>query len=251
MLSRIWYQIGRGVVFLYAQLLLQMDIHRKAPLPQGPAILVANHPSLIDPAILTILGPAQMRILILDTLFKVPMFGRSLRWSGHIPVVCGSGQAALEAAQASLKAGRTVVVFPEGVISPTGGGFHRPHTGMARLALSMGVPVIPVGISLDPAQIRRIHTHVDGKPEVATWYFHGPYAITVGEPLLFSGDAENRECVSRVTEQIMQRIHLLSYESSQRILAREARLNPAFVVWRAAWQFAHRSLNAVTGLRLG
>jgi 1-acyl-sn-glycerol-3-phosphate acyltransferase len=251
MLSRIWYQIGRAAVSLYAQLLLQMDIHRKAPLPAGPVILVANHPSFIDPAILTILSATQVRILILDTVFKIPIFGRSLRWSGHIPVVCGSGQAALEEAQASLKAGRTVLVFPEGVISPPGGAFHKPHTGMARLALSMRVPVIPVGISIDQAHIHTIHIQVDGKPEIGVWYLGGPYAITVGDPLSFSGEVTDRERVFQVTEQIMHHIRLLTFESSQRILARETRLHPAVVVWRAVWQFAHRSLDAVTGLRLG
>ncbi len=56
---------------------------------------------------------------------------------------------------------------------------------VARLALSTGAPVIPVGIGLDRARIHLIETLVDGAIEVGTWYFGGPYAMTVGEPLHF------------------------------------------------------------------
>jgi 1-acyl-sn-glycerol-3-phosphate acyltransferase len=227
-----------------------MDVTRHAPFPPGPAILVANHPSMIDPAIVTLLAPCQMRILILDTLFKVPFFGRSLRWSGHIPVVCGQGRAALEQARACLKAGQTVVVFPEGVISTPGERFHPPHSGMARLALETQTPVIPLGIALDPNQIRLIHTKVKGNQEVATWYFTGPYAISMGDPLLFSGSADDRLRVSEVTGLIMQRIGQLTTESSLRIRTRSSYSHPAVAGLRSLWQLVYRSIYSLAGAKI-
>ncbi len=106
--------------------------------------------------------------MIDDRLFKVPVFGACLRRMGHVPVVPGEGHTAVEAAQALLKAGRTVAIFPEGAISPLDGGFHQPRTGAARLALSTGVPVIPVGVYLDRSHIRRFETSIDGTPAVGT-----------------------------------------------------------------------------------
>jgi 1-acyl-sn-glycerol-3-phosphate acyltransferase len=110
-----------------------------------------------------------------------------------------------------------VAIFPEGAISPADGGFHKPHSGVARLAVSTGAPVIPVGIGLQWKRIRRIETEVDGKPEVVTWYPSGPYAMTVGRPTQFSGDIGDWAYVRSVAEQIMQCITHLSGVSSQRL----------------------------------
>jgi 1-acyl-sn-glycerol-3-phosphate acyltransferase len=205
---------------------------------------------MVDPALVTLLDTRQMRILILDTLFKVPLFGRSLHWSGHIPVVCSQGQAALAAAVDSLRDGKTVVVFPEGKISPAGGGCHPAHTGMARLALAMDLPIVPVGIALNPARIRLIHTHVDGKRETGTWYFSGPYALSVGKPMRFSGDPADRERVQQVTTEIMQSIDQLALDSRLRIEAMQHPDSAVVSGARAAWQFVYRSLNALAGAKL-
>ncbi len=250
MVERIWYEIGKGLVHLFGHIMLQIDIHRRAPVPKGPVILAANHPSIIDPALITILTPTQVSILIIDTLFKVPLFGRSLRLSGHIPVVCGGGQEALEQARQALEEGKSVAVFPEGVISPMSGGFHKPRTGIARLALSTGLPVVPVGIHLDPAQIRVIHSRVDGKEETGTWYFSGPYAMTVGEPMVFKGEVEDREYVRQVTGRVMQRIIQLSSESAMRIHTREKPERLVMAGVHAVWQMVYRYVGALASIRI-
>jgi hypothetical protein len=68
-------------------------------------------------------------------VFQVPLLGAYLKRAGHIPVEAGKGQEAIDAAVALLKKGHTVVIFPEGVISPLEGGFHEARTGVARIAL--------------------------------------------------------------------------------------------------------------------
>lgn len=217
MFQRFWYGIGRFIVAVFARVALKMNIVWKTARPAGPVILVANHPSTTDPALITTLVPQQTSILIKSVLFKVPLFGRSLRMSGHIPVFEGGGQAALDEAEILLRAGRTIVIFPEGEISPLEGGFKRPRTGAARLALSTGATVIPVGIGLDPACMQIIETQVEGETEPGTWYFHGPYAMTVGEPMVFNGSPENRDLVREVSQQIMGQIITLARESSDRL----------------------------------
>jgi 1-acyl-sn-glycerol-3-phosphate acyltransferase len=194
-----------------------MDVVRHAPLPDGPKIISANHPSTTDPFLILTLASEQVSILISETLFKVPLFGRYLRQAGHVPVVPGNGRAAFEKARQLLDAGRTVAVFPEGAISPLDGGFHRPHTGAARLSLITGTPVIPIGIHLQRERMRLIETVVDGKPEVGTWYLRGPYAMTVGNPMRFTGDVEDRAYVRSASERTMQHIAHLAHQSARRI----------------------------------
>src|SRR5512144_1984932 len=97
MLQNTWYQMGRSIVDLYVRFVLKADIHQPTPLPKGAKIIAVNHPSTSDPAFVTVLTREQSTILIKETLFNVPLFGRSLRMAGHVPVVAGNGRAALEA----------------------------------------------------------------------------------------------------------------------------------------------------------
>jgi 1-acyl-sn-glycerol-3-phosphate acyltransferase len=114
-----------------------------------------------------------------------------------------------------LASGRSVVIFPEGSISPAD-GFAPVRSGVARLALQSGVPVVPVGIHLHDENCRRVPTVLEGKPDIITWYLHGPYSITIGKPLHFQGDANNRPLVKRIAENVMEQIRTLSHESRLR-----------------------------------
>jgi 1-acyl-sn-glycerol-3-phosphate acyltransferase len=222
MLQQAWYSLGRIAVASYAQLMLKMDISWHTPLPGGPKIIAANHPTTADPVWITRLTSEPMHILITEMCFRVPLVGRSLRMAGHVPVVDGNGRAAFEEAIKLLKDGRTVTIFPEGALSPLDGGVHAPHTGVARLALITGAPVIPVGIHLQRERIRFVETTVDGKTETARWYLRGPYAVTVGEPMRLDGAVEDRTYVRSASECIMQRLAQLARESARRMQIPEA-----------------------------
>jgi len=199
-----------------------MDISRPAPLPAGPKIIAANHPTTTDPFYVTLLTSEPVHILITEMCFHIPVVGQSLRLAGHVPVVDGSGRTALQRAVLLLRSGQTVVVFPEGALSPADGSVHRSHTGVARMALMAGVPVIPVGISMDWRRIWHVDTTVRDKTETARWYLRGPYAMTVGEPMCFAGDVEDRVYVRSVSERIMQHITLLARESARRLMVSPA-----------------------------
>ena len=218
MAHKSWYFLGRQIVKSYASLLFVPDIVYHAPIPPGPKILVVNHPCTVDPFMLTLLVPDHVSTLILDTLFKIPVVGQSLRFSEQIRVDSENGKPAMEKALKYVREGRTLGVFPEGAISPFEGGYQRAHSGAARLALASGATVIPVGIHLDPRYIRLAYTKVKGKSELGTWYTHGPYAMTAGKPVVFCGDPDDRQTVASVTTQIMQLIAEMDQESAQRIL---------------------------------
>ena len=145
--QRVLHLVSMTMVRVYAWLMLRMDVFWQAPFPAGPKLIVANHPSTTDPFYLGLLSHQPISLLIIESLFLIPVFGAFLRWSGHIPVVPGKGRAAFDAAHRRLLRGRSVAIFPEGDLSPAEGGCCRPRTGAARLALLTGVPIIPVGVT--------------------------------------------------------------------------------------------------------
>ena len=221
MIEKVFNGAGRQVAGLYGKALLKVDVEWQAPLPPGPKIIAANHPTTTDPFLLMGLIGEPMSILITESCFKLPGLGAFLRAAGHVPVVSGSGKAALDEGIRLLRAGRTVGIFPEGVLSPLDqldrGGCYAPHTGVARLALATGAPVIPVGISLDPAQIIFRDTVIDGVTEHVRWYVRGPYFATAGRPLAMTGSLEDREGIRLAAARIMDRIALLAGQSGLRM----------------------------------
>ena len=215
----LFYWSGQTLVDLYVRLALEMDVLRLAPLPAGPKIIAANHPTTTDPFYMLAVIPEQTSILITDMAFGVPGFGAYLRTAGHVPVIKGRGQLAFEQARQRLVSGGTIGIFPEGALSPLGDelGFHPARTGVARLALCTGAPIVPVGISLDTRRIRFQKTTVGEQSEIARWYLGGPYAVTVGAAMYCEGDIEDWEGVRSISRRVLQRIAWLSHASARRL----------------------------------
>jgi 1-acyl-sn-glycerol-3-phosphate acyltransferase len=116
---------------------------------RGGAILAANHVSYLDPLLLPLVIPRR-RVLFLTKVKYVdnPLLHWLLRGAGVIPVASDDPMAvvsAMAAGVAALREGRLVGIFPEGTRSPDG-CLHRGKTGVARMAMQSGVPVIPAGI---------------------------------------------------------------------------------------------------------
>jgi 1-acyl-sn-glycerol-3-phosphate acyltransferase len=115
---------------------------------EGGAILAANHLSFLDDLLLPLVVPRKVVFLA-----KAEYFDRwYLRWffkgANVIPVRRVSRSAAEDALRAAVRAlrqGHLVGIFPEGTRSPDG-RLYRGRTGVARMALEAGVPVVPVGI---------------------------------------------------------------------------------------------------------
>ncbi len=212
------YRLSKPVIRLYGRL-LKLDVQRHAPLAEGAKIIVANHPSTSDPFLIALVTGEPARILIIDHAFRVPVFGAYLRGMHHIPVTPGAGHAAFETATCHLQDGGTLIIFPEGGLSPLGGGFRDPHTGAARLALITGTPIIPMGISLSPESLWHTERKYGGKLAASRWALHGPYGVTVGQPVYLDGDVEDRAYVSQASRRVMQHIIELAEESQQRLEA--------------------------------
>ncbi len=107
-------------------------------------MVVANHPSALDPLFLAAALPERLLFLAAAEFFTLPLVGWAMRTYGCIPVRRGEADsAAVRGALLALGAGRKVAIFPEGRISPQPAPGHR---GAALLAARAGVPVVPVAM---------------------------------------------------------------------------------------------------------
>jgi putative phosphoserine phosphatase/1-acylglycerol-3-phosphate O-acyltransferase len=121
--------------------------------PEGPVIIVGNHRSYFDPAVMAMVvakSGRTVRFLGKKELFDVPLFGSLAKAMGGIRVDRGSGSdEPLEAAVGALAGGEMVAIMPQGTI-PRGPAFFEPELkgrwGAARLARLSGAPVVPVGL---------------------------------------------------------------------------------------------------------
>jgi 1-acyl-sn-glycerol-3-phosphate acyltransferase len=217
--DKLCFIVSKPVLTTYTNTLLNMDVLMHMPLPAGPKIIAANHPATSDPFYVAVMLRQQSFILINDLLFQVPVLGPYLRASGHIPVKAGCGQKAIDTALEHLGKGHTVIIFPEGDLSPLEGGFQKPRTGVARLALLSGAPVIPVGVHLQRERVHLINSTVRGEVNVGRWYLSGPYHQTVGRPMRFSGNVEDRDLVRSVAGRVMNQIIEMANESRNRSLS--------------------------------
>ena len=119
--------------------------------PQGPCILAVNHISHVDPLTFAhyVYDNGRIpRFLVKKELFGVPFVGRLLKGAGQLPVHRRTRDAglAVQAGIDALSAGECVTVYPEGTITRDPDLWPMlARTGVARLALATGAPVIPIG----------------------------------------------------------------------------------------------------------
>jgi 1-acyl-sn-glycerol-3-phosphate acyltransferase len=119
-------------------------------LRNGPLLFAANHIGDFDPFVVAValhkLGVFP-RIMATGGIISAPVAGPLLERTGAIRVERGTELArhAVRVTEVALVQGGHVVAYPEGRVSLTRDGWpERGRTGMARLALGLGVPVIPV-----------------------------------------------------------------------------------------------------------
>ncbi|MBA4375770.1 MAG: hypothetical protein C0401_06310 [Anaerolinea sp.] len=228
LIEKALYGVSLPAIKTYTNAMLKMDVHQKSPFPAGAKIIAPNHPSVSDPFIMASILGHRSYILITNTAFQVPIFGDYLRRLGHIPVIPGRGQETIDAALEHLKTGHTIMIFPEGANSPLNGGYVKERTGVARLAIASGAPVFPVGIHLQRDRIRSLSSKISGTNEFSPLYLRGPYNITIGKPMRFTGDVEDHNYVKDVAHQVMLKIMRLAYESEQRWYRTNKNLPGAF-----------------------
>lgn len=163
---------------------LKLTITGQENIPkEGGAIIAINHVGYLDFALAgTALLPAKryVRFMAKREIFDNKLAGPLMRGMHHINVDRSSGGASFVAAMRALRNGEFVGIFPEGTIS-TSFEIKEMKTGVVRLAMGAGVPIIPVIIWGS----QRIWTK--GVPRNLKRK-HVPISIAIGAPIHFTKD---------------------------------------------------------------
>ncbi|WP_243726165.1 lysophospholipid acyltransferase family protein [Actinomadura rubrisoli] len=178
--------------------------------PTGPVILAANHLAFLDSFVVPLMVPRRVHFLGKNEYFTGEgVRGRAtatfFRSVGAIAVDRSGGRAALDALDTCarvLERGGVFAIHPEGTRSPDG-RLYRGRTGVARLAMRTGAPVVPMAIE----GTDRIQPRGRAVPRP------GRIGLRIGEPMDFRGRDEGTprgRAAREVTDEIMEAIRKLS-----------------------------------------
>ena len=189
----------------------------------GPAILASNHLSYADWLFMPLTLTRRVTFVAKAEYFTTPGIKgwfqkKFFSGAGQVPIDRTSGDAAagaLSSAKRILSAGELFGIYPEGTRSHDG-KLYRGKTGVARLALETGVPVIPIAV---------LGTDSIAPPGKKFGSFTRP-VVRFGKPLDFSryeGLEKDRFILRSITDEIMYEIMRLSGQEYVDVYASDAK----------------------------
>ncbi len=194
------YRISKFVAGPLLKVLFQLKARGLENIPaHGKAILASNHFSFLDHFILPTIVDREITFIAKSELFENPIWGFLLTQWGQISLNRGTGDnSAVDQAIEVLNKGKLFGIYPEGTRTRDG-KLHGGHTGVARISLISGAPVIPVGM---------IGTY-EILPRGAVKPNFGKAEVRIGRPLDFtrhSGKENDRKITRMITDEIMAEI---------------------------------------------
>lgn len=200
-------QISRTVLKSYFTIFNRsFDVNENCSLPDGPKIIAMNHTPGFDPLYLPFILKDTPHFLLQDGMFRIPFIGWMLKESGQIPVHRGTDRAkeAKEQACDILRAGGTIAIFPEGKDVEFGKRIPA-KTGVVRMALETGAPIIPLGLYAPHQNLTRLNFQWEGTPRSGAWQFSGKSYLRFGIPWAPNAESD----IHIQTEDLMNRIYSL------------------------------------------
>ena len=174
---------------------------------RGPVIIASNHLSFSDSIFMPLVVPRKVTFLAKSEYFTSPGpkgFIKKLTFIalGQVPVDRSGGrrsEAALITGLKVLADGDCLGIYPEGTRSPDG-RLYKGRTGIARLAIESGAPVIPVAM-FNTDKIQPTGKVIPNVKRVE---------MSFGKPMYFEGDPTDLELLRDVTDEIMNAIQAMS-----------------------------------------
>jgi 1-acyl-sn-glycerol-3-phosphate acyltransferase len=189
---------------LLARVYHNLKVLSPAMIPRvGPAILVCNHISPIDPVLIQSTSTYRLVMwMMAKEYMDLPVLGRVFKKLDVIPVDRGTRETGpMRTAFRRLHEGRIVGIFPEGKIS-TINDLLEFQTGVALMAIRAKVPVYPA--YLDGTQ--------RNKSMVQAFIQRSSSVITFGPEVIFDRSDTSKETIDAATAKIRQAVNLLRLE---------------------------------------
>jgi 1-acyl-sn-glycerol-3-phosphate acyltransferase len=173
-LARLWSRVVLGAPGV------KLEVKMHVPLEPGrPYVFMPNHASMVDIWVVFVAIPASFRFIAKKQLAQIPLFGWAMAAGRFIFIDrqnAASARRSMEEAARRIRAGQSVVIFPEGTRTRDGrllpfkkGGFH--------LAMESGADIVPVAI----------HGSREVMPRGAALIRAGTVRLEVGEPIPTAG----------------------------------------------------------------
>jgi 1-acyl-sn-glycerol-3-phosphate acyltransferase len=192
------YQLGHGGARLALALAgIRFRVAGREHLPvERAAVYCSNHQSNVDPPVLFEALHPRMHILYKREIDGIPILARAFRIAGFIPVDRRNKEAAMrsiDAGAASIRAGSSFLIFPEGTRSPTDELLPFKKGGFI-MAIKAEAPVVPVAVQGGRAAMRR-----------GSWIIRPvTVSVRVGRPVETAGIslANRAQIIERVRHEI-------------------------------------------------
>lgn len=157
-----------------------------------PHIIIANHQSFADsPMVFMALHKNEISFITAEKLHHIPFIRKVLAKLDCIKIKQNASQTAwFKQACAKLKAGKSVLIYPEGHINYDG-EMSKFQPGFAMLAAATGAPILPVFI----------------KPGYRP--FNGPTGVYIGEYVILEKPSMNSDYLRNKTEMIQKEMQII------------------------------------------
>ena len=202
------YRLLKSFLIPLLMLLFRPKVTGLRNVPTNGAVIIAsNHLSFSDSIFMPVVVPRNVTFLAKSEYFTSPGlagFIKKLTFIalGQVPIDRSGGkrsEAALLTGLRLLKEGHCIGIYPEGTRSPDG-RLYKGRTGIARLAIESGAPIIPVAM-FNTAEIQPTGQVV---PKVRR------VEMVFGEPIYLDGDSTDQVLLRTLTNQLMEKIAQLS-----------------------------------------
>ena len=188
-----FYYFARAAIGIFYRL----EVIGKANIPEGNAIVCANHSGMVDPFLIAFaVGKTRnIHVITKAELFRIPIISQVLKKLGMISVDRGVLDAtAVKSTLRYLKNNEIVVIFPEGTRVSTDDAV-AAKTGAVKIAERSGAPIVPVFLPRKKPLFRKIR-------------------LIIGKPYYLAKQSQKRSQVEYIdlSNALMEKIKLLSSE---------------------------------------